>query len=309
MLTPLLVCFGILAVLVYKLYGGSQHKHMLQVFLSGLACTWLAMTFLIVPKSQSGGGSEAAVGGVYEYTKSGTPDGLVPVASASAIYEYTKSGTPSGAVSEATVSEIYEHNKSGTQDCDAPITTEERNTLGCSGGCVADDSIEPVHQCAYERRKECKGSLKAQINRQTRIAYSRKHPISTASYAEASVSPPNFTLPARGRIIQNFSTGGDGINIALPEGTLVKAIDDGEVAYADSKLAGYGNMIMIRHSNGYVAVYAHNSELEVKRGDKVKRGQTIAKSGQTGNVGSPQLHFELRQGSLPVDPEIFIAGL
>ena len=54
--------------------------------------------------------------------------------------------------------------------------------------------------------------------------------------------------------------------------------------------------------NGYVSAYAHNSELEVKRGDKVKRGQTIAKSGQSGAVGSPQLHFELRHGSMPVDP-------
>lgn len=120
---------------------------------------------------------------------------------------------------------------------------------------------------------------------------------------------PEFRWPVRGRIIQGFANGGDGINIAVPEGTQVKAVEEGEVAFAGSELKGYGNMILIRHPNGYVSAYAHNSELEVKRGDKVKRGQTIAKSGQTGNVGSPQLHFELRKGSTPVDPTTYLAGL
>lgn len=121
---------------------------------------------------------------------------------------------------------------------------------------------------------------------------------------------PEFRWPARGRIIQSFSSGGnDGINIAVPEGTQVKAAEGGEVAYAGSELKGYGNMVLIRHPNGYVTAYAHNGELDVKKGDKVKRGQTIARSGQSGNVGSPQLHFELRKGSTPVDPTNFLAGL
>ena len=119
---------------------------------------------------------------------------------------------------------------------------------------------------------------------------------------------PEFRWPAKGRIIQGFSNGGDGINIAVPEGTQVKAVEEGEVAFAGSELKGYGNMILIRHPNGYVSAYAHNSELEVKRGDKVKRGQTIAKSGQSGEVGSPQLHFEIRKGSSPVDPLKFLNG-
>jgi murein DD-endopeptidase MepM/ murein hydrolase activator NlpD len=121
---------------------------------------------------------------------------------------------------------------------------------------------------------------------------------------------PEFRWPARGRIIQGFSTGGnDGINIAVPEGTPVKAAEGGQVAYAGSELKGYGNLVLIRHPNGYVTAYAHNGELEVKRGDTVKRGQTIAKSGQSGNVGSPQLHFELRKGATPVDPTSYLAGL
>jgi murein DD-endopeptidase MepM/ murein hydrolase activator NlpD len=112
----------------------------------------------------------------------------------------------------------------------------------------------------------------------------------------------DFRWPVRGHIIQGFANGVDGINISVPEGTQVKASEEGEVAYAGSELKGYGNMVLIRHPNGYVSAYAHNSELEVKRGDKVKRGQTIAKSGQSGHVESPQLHFELRRGSTPVDP-------
>jgi murein DD-endopeptidase MepM/ murein hydrolase activator NlpD len=119
-----------------------------------------------------------------------------------------------------------------------------------------------------------------------------------------------FRWPAKGRIIQGFSSGGnDGINIAVPEGTPVKAAEDGQVAYAGSELKGYGNLVLIRHPNGFVTAYAHNGELDVKRGDTVKRGQTIAKSGQSGNVGSPQLHFELRKGATPVDPTNYLAGL
>ena len=122
-----------------------------------------------------------------------------------------------------------------------------------------------------------------------------------------------FRWPVRGRIITGFGpkpTGqqNDGINLAVPEGTPVKAAEDGVVAYAGSELKGYGNLVLVRHSNGYVTAYAHASELMVKRGDAIKRGQVIAKSGQTGNVTSPQLHFEVRKGSTPVDPMPHLTG-
>ena len=121
---------------------------------------------------------------------------------------------------------------------------------------------------------------------------------------------PEFRWPARGRVIQGFKSGGnDGINIAVPEGTAVKAAEGGVVKYAGSELKGYGNLVLIQHPNGFVSAYAHNGELDVKRGDSVKRGQTIAKAGQTGNVSSPQVHFELRKGSTPVDPTGYLAGL
>jgi murein DD-endopeptidase MepM/ murein hydrolase activator NlpD len=116
--------------------------------------------------------------------------------------------------------------------------------------------------------------------------------------------------PARGRIIQGFKqNGNDGINIALPEGTSVRAAEDGKVAYAGNALKGYGNLVLIRHANGLVTAYANNGELEVKSGETVKRGQVIAKSGETGDVSTPQLHFEVRKGQTPVDPTKFLAGL
>jgi murein DD-endopeptidase MepM/ murein hydrolase activator NlpD len=132
----------------------------------------------------------------------------------------------------------------------------------------------------------------------------------TSAQADANGSNPEFRWPARGRIIQGFKSGGnDGINISVPEGTSVRAAESGVVAYAGSDLKGYGNLVLIRHPNGFVTAYANNGELDVKRGDTVKRGQIVAKSGSSGNVNAPQLHFELRKNSQPVDPTDYLAGL
>ena len=130
------------------------------------------------------------------------------------------------------------------------------------------------------------------------------------SGASSNSEASKLRWPARGRIIMGFKQGGnDGINIALPEGTSVRAAEDGKVAYAGNALKGYGNLVLIRHPNGFVTAYANNGEIDVKSGDTVKRGQVIAKSGQTGDVSSPQLHFEVRKGQTPVDPTGFLAGL
>jgi len=138
-------------------------------------------------------------------------------------------------------------------------------------------------------------------------------PDSTVKAAEATGALPTFRWPVRGKVIAGYGakTNGksnDGINLAVPEGTPVKAAEDGVVAYAGNELKGYGNLVLVRHANGYVTAYAHASELLVKRGDTVKRGQVIAKSGQSGEVASPQLHFEIRKGSTPVDPLQFLNG-
>jgi murein DD-endopeptidase MepM/ murein hydrolase activator NlpD len=113
--------------------------------------------------------------------------------------------------------------------------------------------------------------------------------------------------PVKGRVIAGFGprndgTHNDGINIAVPQGTDVHAAENGTIAYAGNELKGYGNLILVRHDNGWVTAYAHAEELLVKRGDKVSRGQVIAKAGKTGQVDQPQLHFEVRQGQKPVDP-------
>lgn len=120
----------------------------------------------------------------------------------------------------------------------------------------------------------------------------------------------NFIWPLEGTIIKSFSIArediNEGINIAVPVGTKVQAIDDGTVSYSDEKIKGYGKMVIIRHDNSYVSVYAHNSKLKISKGYRVLRGQIIAQSGQTGSVQSPQLHFELRKGFLPLDPLKFL---
>jgi murein DD-endopeptidase MepM/ murein hydrolase activator NlpD len=132
----------------------------------------------------------------------------------------------------------------------------------------------------------------------------------TGAQADASGAEPEFRWPARGRIIQGFKSGGnDGINISVPSGTSVRAAESGTVVYSGDGLKGYGNLVLIKHPNGFVSAYGNNGELDVKRGEQVKRGQVIAKSGDTGNVNSPQLHFELRKGSTPVDPTSYLAGL
>jgi murein DD-endopeptidase MepM/ murein hydrolase activator NlpD len=144
--------------------------------------------------------------------------------------------------------------------------------------------------------------------------------VATPTQAPAATNPArsgspglSFRWPAKGRIIAGFGpkTNGqsnDGINIALPEGTPVKAAEDGVVAYAGNELKGYGNLVLVRHADGYVTAYAHTKELLVKRGDPIKRGQVIARSGQTGNVDAPQLHFEIRKGPAPIDPMPHLSG-
>jgi murein DD-endopeptidase MepM/ murein hydrolase activator NlpD len=126
------------------------------------------------------------------------------------------------------------------------------------------------------------------------------------------MSGNSFRWPVKGRIIAQFGArpdGGhnDGIDVAVPQGTSVQAAENGVVAYAGNELKGYGNLVLVRHANNWVSAYANNQELLVKRGDKVSRGQVIAKAGATGAVSQPQVHFELRKGSRPVDPTKYMS--
>lgn len=116
-----------------------------------------------------------------------------------------------------------------------------------------------------------------------------------------------FTWPVKGRVISGFGPreGGlhnDGINILAPAGSEVRAAENGIVVYAGNELRGFGNLLLVKHGDGYTTAYAHADQLLVGRGDQVQRGQVIATVGQTGNVSQPQLHFEIRKGPRPVDP-------
>lgn len=116
-----------------------------------------------------------------------------------------------------------------------------------------------------------------------------------------------FAWPVEGQIIASFGSNtdgrrNDGINIAAPEGAPIRAAADGTVSYAGNEIKGFGNLILVRHPNGYVTAYAHAARTAVAKGAQVRRGDVIAYVGQTGAVDRPQLHFEIRQGVTPVNP-------
>jgi len=128
-----------------------------------------------------------------------------------------------------------------------------------------------------------------------------------AAPQQAAPGSASFRWPVRGRVIAGFGRRpdgerNDGINLSVPEGTEVRAAEDGTVIYAGNELKSYGNLVLIRHSDGWVSAYAHNSQLQVNRGDQVQRGQIVALSGMSGGVTTPQVHFELRHDATPVDP-------
>lgn len=135
----------------------------------------------------------------------------------------------------------------------------------------------------------------------------------------ASVAQPppraasTFLRPVDGRVVSRFGPKGkglhnDGMNIAAPRGMAVRAAENGVVAYAGTELKGFGQGVLIKHADGYMTFYAHNDAVLVTRGQRVARGQTIARLGSTGNVDTPQLHFQIRKGRQALDPEKYLGG-
>ena len=124
----------------------------------------------------------------------------------------------------------------------------------------------------------------------------------------APVGPaPNFAWPVSGRVVSDFgstSNGGrnDGINIAAPTGAPIHASASGTVTYAGDGLKGYGNLVLVKHANGYTSAYAHADRIVVNKGEMVTRGQIIGYVGSTGDVSTSQLHFEIRSNTTPVNP-------
>ncbi|UYO00078.1 MAG: M23 family metallopeptidase [Devosia sp.] len=134
--------------------------------------------------------------------------------------------------------------------------------------------------------------------------------VATAPAAEPVMSGNDkFGWPVSGRVITDFAASrGTGINIDVPEGSAVKAAENGTVIYVGSGVEGYGNLVLIRHPNGYVSAYAHLKDMGVAKGTNVNRGDSIGTVGATGSVSRPQLHFELRKGATPVDPVPLLAS-
>ncbi len=143
-------------------------------------------------------------------------------------------------------------------------------------------------------------------------------PASTPAYAYQPPSAdssdvPAFVWPVSGRVISDFgkSSNGernDGINISTAMDTPIHAAASGTVTYSGNELKDYGNLVLIRHADGYVTAYAHADRLLVSRGDTVARGQVIGYAGTTGDVRTPQLHFEIRHGTKPVNPTALLTS-
>lgn len=116
--------------------------------------------------------------------------------------------------------------------------------------------------------------------------------------------------PLNAKVTSRFGRRGsrmhDGIDIGAKEGTLIRAAAAGEVVYSDQRLSGYGKLIIIRHSRDMFTAYAHNQRNLVRKGSRVKAGAVIARVGRTGRTSGPHLHFEVRRGSTPVDPLVYL---
>ena len=129
-----------------------------------------------------------------------------------------------------------------------------------------------------------------------------------------TVATKGFIWPIKGDVLLNFGPqaakgqNNDGINIAAPKGTPIQAAENGVVAYVGNELKGFGNLVLIKHPDGWVSAYAHADQVLVKKGQVITKGQEIGTVGQTGSVTQSQLHFELRRQGEAVDPEEYLPG-
>jgi murein DD-endopeptidase MepM/ murein hydrolase activator NlpD len=213
------------------------------------------------------------------------------------------------------------------------VKTGEQLRIPGGGHQVARNDAEagPVEQKTWRQKPQTRQDEAEVAEEPAADAPAADAPAETADNADQAAEQPadeqqasadsepvlaadaGFRWPVRGKVIATFGqkpngTRNEGINIAVPEGTSVRAAESGVVAYAGNELKGYGNLVLLRHENGWVTAYAHNKDLFVRRGDTVRRGDVIAKAGQTGSVTSPQLHFELRKGATAVDPTKYLSS-
>jgi murein DD-endopeptidase MepM/ murein hydrolase activator NlpD len=165
----------------------------------------------------------------------------------------------------------------------------------------------PARKTASESRTPAETNQRTQTNQRQASAKPAAAPQPKSIPQPPPRAESRFLWPVQGKVLSSFGPmeGGlhnDGINIAAPEGTPVKAAENGVVAYVGNELRGFGNLLLIKHADGWVTAYAHTQEILVRHGQQVKRGQIVARVGATGSVSQPQLHFEVRQGSKAKDP-------
>jgi len=166
-----------------------------------------------------------------------------------------------------------------------------------------EDGIPQPKKAAKKPEKKKEKTVEKKKKETSKDSFAEKKEEEEKEKEQLKEIQPQFIWPVEGDVVTKFKSGkNDGIKIKVSEGTPVKAAASGDVLYAGSELKGFGNLLLLKHEGGWVTAYAHNSTLLVKKGDKVKQGQVIAKSGQTGDVKTPQLHFEVRKGKQPVDP-------
>lgn len=165
-------------------------------------------------------------------------------------------------------------------------------------------SIEPVTPQAQVTR-----TVQTIAVTPTPVVQTPAQPTQVATNTTPSAAAQSFRWPIQGRVVVDFETSRQtGINIEAPEGAAVRAAEGGTVIYVGNGVEGYGNLVLVRHSNGYVSAYAHLKDINVTKDDVVSRGEAIGSVGMSGSVNRPQLHFELRQGATPVDPMPLLAG-
>lgn len=143
--------------------------------------------------------------------------------------------------------------------------------------------------------------------------YTRKTASKVKSYKHRPEprTSSRFLRPVSGNVISRFgpkkdSLHNDGVNIKAAKGASVRAAENGVIVYADDELEGYGNLVLVKHADNFVTAYAHMHKTLAKKGAKVKRGEVIGTVGSTGNVNTPQLHFEVRKGSKALDPQKYM---
>ncbi|MEL7028421.1 MAG: M23 family metallopeptidase, partial [Pseudomonadota bacterium] len=137
--------------------------------------------------------------------------------------------------------------------------------------------------------------------------------VQTASLSDEMPQTSGFAWPVEGPVVSAYGvkTSGlqnEGVNIAAPKGAPVRASASGEVLYQGAELKGYGNLVLVKHEDGWVTTYAHLDEVRVRKGDKVRKGQVIATVGDSGSVEEPQLHFEMRRDLKSIDPQSVLAA-